>query len=134
VFGAHQSGPKRDRPLSSGQLAQQELVLLTPEFATRQQIDAYFARHRISPRIMLEANSIQALLEIVRRLPVATLLPDGITEEHTDLTPVPVEPSPPTRTVTLLRRDGAYESAAARTFTRLLDDFARARHTPRSRG
>jgi LysR family cyn operon transcriptional activator len=127
VFGAHQSMPRRDRPLSSSELAQQELVLLSREFATRQQIEEYFARHRVSPRIVVEANSIQAVLEIVHWLPVATLLPDAITDAHPDLTPVPIEPSPPTRTVTLLRRDGAYESAVARAFTHILYASVRAR-------
>ncbi|CAK7286268.1 transcriptional regulator CynR [Streptomyces misionensis] len=110
-----------------GALADRRLALLSGDFATRGHIDAYLERHGVSPRIAVEANSIQALTEVVQRTSLATVLPDAITHDHPRLTPVPLDPALPTRTVTLLGRADAYRSAATRAFTRLARDLVRAR-------
>ncbi|WP_445529390.1 transcriptional regulator CynR [Streptomyces cyslabdanicus] len=115
------------RPLPVEELTDRQLGLLNGDFATRSHIDAHFAAHRVQPRVTVEANSVQALVEIVRRTPIATVLPDAITHDHPHLHPVPLEPALPPRTVTLLRRGSAYQSAAARAFTRLTQDLVRAR-------
>ncbi|MFE4593274.1 transcriptional regulator CynR [Streptomyces laurentii] len=114
-------------PLPVHSLQDEQLALLSTDFATRGHIDAYLARHRTAPRTTIEANSVQALTEIVRRTPLATVLPDAVTHDHPHLAPVPLDPPLPTRTVTLLHREGAYASAAARAFTRLTHDLVRAR-------
>ncbi|KKZ75466.1 transcriptional regulator [Streptomyces showdoensis] len=119
--------PPPPGPLPVRALADRRLALLSGDFATRAHIDAYLAAHRVAPRIAVEANSIQALTEIVRRGPLATVLPDAITHEHPHLVPVPLDPPLPARTVTLLHRQGAYRSAAARAFVRLAHDLVRAR-------
>ncbi|MDK0523796.1 transcriptional regulator CynR [Streptomyces sp. ML-6] len=117
----------RGRPLPVRDLAEHRLALLSGDFATRGHIDAYFSAHGIEPRIVVEANSVQALTEIVERTPLVTVLPDAITHDNPRLVPVPLDPALPARTVTLLRREGAYRSAAARAFTRLARDLVRAR-------
>jgi LysR family cyn operon transcriptional activator len=114
-------------PLPVRALADEQLALLSGDFATRVHIDAYFARHRAAPRIAVEANSVQALTEIVRRTPLATVLPDAVTHDHPGLTPVALDPPLPTRTVTLLHREGAYRSAATRAFAELAQDLVRTR-------
>ncbi|MFJ9446654.1 transcriptional regulator CynR [Kitasatospora sp. NPDC101235] len=114
-------------PLPVHALKDEQLALLSEDFATRGHIDEYLARHRAAPRITVEANSVQALTEIVRRTNLATVLPDAVTHDHPHLTPVPLDPPLPTRTVTLLHREGAYRSAAARAFTRLTHDLVHAR-------
>ncbi|MFF3066718.1 transcriptional regulator CynR [Kitasatospora sp. NPDC057936] len=131
VTGPHHpaAGPA-GRPLPVRELADRQLALLSADFATRGHIDGYFARHRISPRIAVEADSIQALTEVVQRTPLATVLPDAVTHDHPRLTPVPLDPALPTRAVALLRRTDAYESAAARAFTRLTHDLVRMRGYP----
>ncbi|WP_327071198.1 transcriptional regulator CynR [Kitasatospora sp. NBC_01302] len=114
-------------PLPVRELASRQLALLSGDFATRGHIDAYFAGHRVQPRITVEANSIQALTEIVQRTDLATVLPDAITHDHPHLSPLPLEPALPARTVALLRRENAYRSTAARAFTRLTADHIRDR-------
>ncbi|WP_190127833.1 transcriptional regulator CynR [Streptomyces mashuensis] len=114
-------------PLPVHALEDRQLALLSGDFATRGHIDAYLARHGAAPRIAVEANSVQALTEIVRRTSVATVLPDAITDDHPALTPVPLDPPLPVRTVVLLRREGAYHSAASRAFTRLVRELVRER-------
>ncbi|WP_285708813.1 LysR substrate-binding domain-containing protein [Microtetraspora sp. NBRC 16547] len=100
---------------------------LSGEFATRGHIDAYFRRQRVSPRVVVEANSVQALIEIVQHGSVATVLPDAVTHDHPALRPIPLASALPTRTVTLLRRESAYQSAAARAFAAVVADHVRAR-------
>ncbi|GAA2986047.1 transcriptional regulator CynR [Streptomyces drozdowiczii] len=125
------AGRTTPAPLPARELTGRQLVLLSGDFATRSHIDTYFTRHRTTPRITVEANSIQALTEIVQRTGLATVLPDAITHDHPHLTLVPLDPPLPTRTVTLLRRAEAYESAATRAFTHLTHDLVRARgYTP----
>lgn len=104
------------RELPVRELAVHQLALLSGDFATRGHIDAYFAGQGVQPAIAVEANSINALTEIVRHTALATVLPDAITRDHPHLHPVPLDPPLPTRTVTLLRRESAYRSAAATAF------------------
>ncbi|MET9362750.1 transcriptional regulator CynR [Streptomyces sp. NPDC006632] len=113
--------------LTARDLGECQLALLSGDFATREHIDDYLGRHRVTPRIGVEANSIQALTEIVRRTPLATMLPDAVTHEHPGLAPVALDPPLPARTVTLLRRESGYRSAAAREFTRLTREVVRSR-------
>ncbi|MEV7414820.1 transcriptional regulator CynR [Streptomyces sp. NPDC089919] len=110
-------------PLPVRDLHGRELALLAAGFATRGHIDAHFARHRVVPRIAVEANSVQALTEIVRRTGLATVLPEAVAEGHPHLAPVPLDPPLPARTVALLHREGAYRPAAARAFARLAEDL-----------
>lgn len=118
-------------PLTVRDLATRRLVLLSEDFATREHVDAYLIGHGVRPHIAVEANSVQALTEIVRRTELATVLPDAVTHDHPYLRPVPLEPALPCRTVTLLRRESAYESAAARAFTELTAHLVRERLPPR---
>ncbi|ALR10169.1 transcriptional regulator [Mycobacteroides saopaulense] len=115
----HRLAAKR-RALPVRQLAHEALGLLSADFATRRDIDAYFSDLEVSPHIAVEANSISALLEFVRRGSLATVLPDAVAREHTDLRLVPLAPPMPTRTVELLRRNTAYHSAAARAFAEIV--------------
>ncbi|AKU95711.1 Cyn operon transcriptional activator [Labilithrix luteola] len=107
------------------------LVLLTAEFATREQIDRYCRQHDVRPRVLMEANSLSAVIEIVRRTNLATLLPSTITGERDDLAAIALEPSLLKRTAVLLQRKGAYRSAAARAFVELALEHAAA-HAARS--
>jgi LysR family cyn operon transcriptional activator len=104
----------------------ESLVLLNEEFATRHYIDRYCRQHGVAPRIAIEVNSISAVVEIVRRGRLATLLPDAIARENNALYAVKLEPALPQRTAALLQRKGAYRSAAARAFVEL------ARHTSKA--
>lgn len=108
-------------PVPISELAGLPLGLLSSDFATRLHVDEYFSKCQVPQNIAIESNSISALLELVRRGVVATVLPDAITSERPDLHPVPLEPSLPTRTVQLLQRASIYRSAATRAFVETLD-------------
>ncbi len=127
VIGTGRPGDGGQEPLPVRDLADRQLALLSGDFATRGHIDAYFTTHAVQPRIAVEANSIQVLTEIVRATTLATVLPNAITHGHPHLTPIPLDPALPARTVTLLRRESAYRSAATRAFTHLIHDHINTR-------
>jgi LysR family cyn operon transcriptional activator len=73
----------------------------------------------------MEVNSISAVIELVHRSTLATLLPAAIAREHGELRLVDLEPALPQRTAALLLRKGAYRSAATRAFIALaLEEYA----------
>ncbi|MBR8207485.1 transcriptional regulator CynR [Burkholderia cenocepacia] len=117
VNRGHALGGKRKAGLRA--LHGTPLVLLTAEFATRMQIDRYFREHDLQPRVLMEANSLGAVIEIVRRTNLATLLPATVAVEHDDLVAVALDPAGLRRTAVLLQRKGGYRSAAARAFVEL---------------
>lgn len=66
VGAAHPHADRRD-PLPVHELRDHQLALLSSDFATRLGIDEYFAEHGGQPRTGVEANSVGAPVEIVRR-------------------------------------------------------------------
>lgn len=124
VVGPRHPDVRRSGSLPVADLNERQLALLSEDFATRRHIDEHFAEHGVRPRIAVEANSINALTEIVRRTQFATVLPDAITRDHPHLFPIPLTPALPSRTVTVLRRESSYRSAAARAFTHLATEWA----------
>jgi LysR family transcriptional regulator, cyn operon transcriptional activator len=119
VGKSHPYAKKKRGPLTLQEFEREALVLLNEEFATRHYIDRYCRQHGVAPRIAMEVNSISAVIEIVQRSALATLLPAAIAREHSQLCLVDLEPALPQRTAALLLRQGAYRSAAARAFITL---------------
>lgn len=108
--------------VSAGTLAQQPLVLLSGDFATRRHIDRYCRELGVTPRIAIEANSLSAIVDIVRRGPLATILPAAVAREQPGLHALFLQPALPPRSVALLGRKGAYRSAACVAFRQLAMD------------
>ncbi|WDD96335.1 transcriptional regulator CynR [Burkholderia sp. FERM BP-3421] len=120
--GHHQA--RRQRPLAPADLADEPLILLSRAFATRVNIDQYFAAHGVAPRVAIEVESLNALLEIVGGDRLATVLPAAVAARHAGLSVVELTPSLPRRTAALLTRRGAYRSAAARALVACLEALA----------
>lgn len=112
----------RDHPLAKRRtmkldaLNELSLVLLSTEFSTRDQIDRRCLQHGIRPRVLMEVNSVSAVVEIILRTNLSTLLPAAIAGEHEELAAITLDPPLLQRTAVLMRRKGAYETAAARAF------------------
>jgi LysR family cyn operon transcriptional activator len=113
----------RGAAVSPRQLAELPLASFTGMFVSRRYIDDYCSLHGIEPRIALEANSISAVLEIIRRGELAAILPSAMQNEHRDLRYISLDPPFPIRAVALLRRQGAYRTAASIAFCTLLKDM-----------
>ena len=105
-------------------LNQEALILLSAEFATRAQIDRNCRQHGIQPKVQMEANSISAVLNVVQRTGLATLLPAAIVREYDDLAALELAPTLLERTASLLQRKEAWQSAAAREFIAMAQQAA----------
>jgi LysR family cyn operon transcriptional activator len=119
VVGKSHPCARRTRAMALGGFEGLALVLLNEAFATRGYVDRYCRQHGVAPQIAIEVNSVSAVVEIVRRGRLATVLPVAIADESTDLCAIRLEPPLPRRTAALLRRKGAYRSAATRAFVAL---------------
>jgi LysR family cyn operon transcriptional activator len=126
VVGKSHRHAKKRGALTLPEFENERLVLLNEAFATRRYIDRYCHQHGVTPRIAMEANSISAVIEIVQRSTLATLLPAAISREHGELRLVHLEPALPQRTAALLLRKGAYRSAATRAFITLAIEESKA--------
>ncbi len=124
VVGPGHRHARRQRPLAPADLADEPLILLSRAFATRVNIDQYFAAHGVAPRVAIEVESLHALLEIVGGDRLATVLPAAVAARHAGLSVVELMPSLPRRTAALLTRRGAYRSAAARALVACLEALA----------
>jgi LysR family cyn operon transcriptional activator len=97
-----------------------ELALLTRDFITRHHIDNYLQACQVAPKVAVEVNTIGALVEIVRHSNLVTLLPEAIAGQVAGLRNLPLAPPPPPRTVMLLQRKDAYQSAATRALREVI--------------
>ena len=122
-------------PLNGHALEHEPLALLNANFALRRHFDVYCLEHSITPRIAIEANSVNVLVELVRLGRLATVLPDSIACAHRGLYPVMLIPELPHHTVTLICRKGAYKSPACRAFGELAAEWCvqRCHATPSKR-
>lgn len=110
-------------------LSSQPLMLLTNEFATRAQIERYCHQYEVRPRVLMEANSLSAVIEVVRQTELATLLPSNIASVHADLVAIPLTPSILQRTAVLMQRKGVYQIAAAQEFIALAHKHCQKHHS-----
>ncbi len=104
-------------------LSEQELVLLSHEFVTRGQIERYWRQHNIQPKVLMEANSLSAVIEIVRHTQLTTLLPANIVNNRDELIAINLAPYLLQRTAVMLQRKGSYQSAAACAFIELAHQY-----------
>jgi LysR family transcriptional regulator, cyn operon transcriptional activator len=122
IVGKHHT-KMRKAVVTAKELAQMDLALLDASFSTRRLADHYFRSKNLRPKIVVEANSIEALMEIVRHTDLVTLLPENIV--RTGLAAVRLQPALETRRAALLRRRNAYCSAATKAFMAMAQDMTK---------
>lgn len=117
----------RDHPLyehqdalSAEEVARLEFALLTPDYITRTCIDEYFTQAQITPKVVIEVNSVNTLLEVIRYSAIATILPEPIATQDRALRKLSMRGAAPERGAALLRRKNNYHSAAALAFVELV--------------
>ncbi|MGY2488487.1 transcriptional regulator CynR [Cupriavidus sp. CP313] len=119
VVGPQHPHARKRTALSLKQFGQERFILLNEQFATRHYINRYCRQHGLVPQIAMESNSVSAVIEIVRRTRMATMLPSAVASNQEGLFRIKLEPEPPHRVAALLQRKGGYRSAAARAFVEL---------------
>jgi len=128
VGEGHPLAGRREK-LDPEAFARQPLVLLNGDFATRQFIDLFYQRISVRPRVVMQASTISAIIDMVRCGQLATILPQAIASADRQLHPLRLEIPISVRQAVLLQRKDAYRSAAARAFVELLSDYATGLHT-----
>ncbi len=119
VVGAQHKFAACTGPVTPQMLENEQLGVLSLDFVTRGHVDDYLRAQGIVPRIAIETNTISALIEVVRRSDVVTVLPEAIGLLHADLRNVRIVPEPQPRTASLLYRREVYRSAASIAFAAL---------------
>src|SRR6266404_2005029 len=102
IVGQEHPAATGDREMDTAALAAESLALLGPTFATRVMVDRYLRRHGVQPHVAVEANSIAAIVEIVRVVRLATILPETVAQEQAGLSVVRLTPAIDSRRVALL--------------------------------
>ncbi|REF25542.1 LysR family transcriptional regulator [Xenorhabdus cabanillasii] len=110
--------------ITLNELNDEKLILLSAEFATRAQIDRSFRQMGLHPQVQMEMNSISAVLEVIRRTSLSTLLPAAIAMQDKELVAIPLAGCQLERTAVLIQRKGAWETAAARVFIEVAQELA----------
>ncbi len=107
----------RAHPLAGARLATagldaQPLILLSSEFATREQIDRYCRLHRLEPDVRMEANPgpFCRLFEAN----VSNALPAAIAGQFDDVVAIELRPALLQRTACLLQRQAPAERRSTR--------------------
>src|SRR6202040_2733784 len=126
IVGQGHPAANSDREMDSEALAAEPLALLGPTFATRAMVDRYLRSVGVHPYVAVEANSIAAIVEMVRRAGLATILPEVVAQEQMGLYVVRLAPAIDSLRVALLQRRGSYRSAASRAFVAVAQDYAKA--------
>ena len=126
IVGQEHPAANGDREMDAAALAAEPLALLGPTFATRGVVDRYLRRNGVHPHVVVEANSIAAIVEIVRLAGLATILPEPVAQEQRGLCIVGLTPAIDSRRVALLQRRSGYRSAASRAFVAVAQDYAKA--------
>lgn len=108
--------------VTAKELAQMPLAILDASFSTRRLVDHYLRSKHLQASIVVEANSIEALTDIVRHTDLATILPANVIRPG--LVAIKLQPAMETRRAALLRRRHAYCSAATRAFIAIAQEMA----------
>ena len=114
----------REEPLTLNQLAAEEFILLNHHFATRLQIDHCLQRAGFHPQVTIEMHSINAILDIIQRTQLVTILPLNVAAQRTGLVTRLLEEATLERTAVLMQRKGARPKAAARIFAEIARELA----------
>jgi LysR family cyn operon transcriptional activator len=118
VGDAHTLAGKTRVPMRT--LGELDLVLLTPEFASRQIVERFCADQKLAPRIVLEMNAIEPILAIVRHAPLATVVSAGAVHDASGLRVLRLTQPTPKRWAALLWRRGGHRSAAAQRMAEMI--------------
>ena len=117
---AQNHGLARRKSITLAELDELPLVLPTRAFATRRLIDDRLQESQVHPRIVVEMNDIDGLLEIVRLGTGATVLSRRAAADSRDLALIRITEPQMARTAALLWHREAYRTTASIAFAGLI--------------
>lgn len=95
------------------------MALLNSQFALRRHFDLYALEQAITPRVVVECNSLGLILQSVGQGRLVTVLPTTIALTQPRLTALPVAPELPHYTIALVSAKGGYRSPACQAFVEM---------------
>lgn len=131
VGNAHPRAGLKDT-ISVEEFGRESLALLNTDFALRGHIDRYCLEHHITPKVIIESNSLNVIIELIQVGSLATVLPHSIVRSQCGIYSIPLSPELPTKAITLYYRKGGYKSPACDAFIELAPEWAarRIKETP----
>lgn len=118
VPAAHPFASRRNVRFS--QLAGVPLAMLGVRFATRRLLDGYFQRAGVQPDVIVEIDSVDALLQLVQKGTAAAFLPGRMLGRAPRVRLITVLDPTPVRPAGLVWRRSSFRSAAASAFAETL--------------
>jgi LysR family cyn operon transcriptional activator len=113
---------QKRRSVNVAELAAQPLVLLSPQYCTRQLVDRAFTQARIRPKVQVEMNSVESILSTVRQGRLVSVLPSlALCQNDEGVRAVTLVKPTPRRTVGLLWIRGAHRRTAAQAFAQITE-------------
>ena len=107
------------------QLAEVPLAMLSERFRTRRLVDSYFQQAEVSPKVVVEMDSVDALYRVVEQGVAAAFLPARTTRASARVRLLQVTDPRPVRAAGLIWRRSGYRSAAALAFVDQLNQVLR---------
>lgn len=120
------------KPVSTKVFETEPMVLLNSKFALRRHFDLYCLERGITPRVALESNSLNMIVQAVSLGRMVTVLPTTIACTQPRIRAVPLQHELPHHTIALVCAKGAYRSPSCDAFVNLAAhwNFSRCPVTP----
>lgn len=106
------------------ELHRQRIVLLSREFATRALLEACFSSVGADPDVVVEMNTIAPMLDLVRRLPIAAIVPEQALAKAPGLHLVRIESPKPIRTPSIVWKRGKAQPEPVKSFAQIVKAMA----------
>ena len=120
----------RQQRISLSRLNGEPLILLSREFPLRQQIDRCFASRGITPQIVMEMNSNEAILATIRSSTHATICAARTLVDTSSLHAMKLADPELKRTTAILWRKDSYRSAAANVIAQMIKNAYKLPNSP----
>lgn len=114
----------KQKEISAHELGHESLAMLNTSFALRHHFDIYCMENKIEPRVTVDTNSLNVIIEMVQLGPLATILPSSIIRTECGLYPIAIVPMLPIKEINLVCRKGIDKTPACQAFTQLAMDWA----------
>jgi len=119
VVGVTHPLAARSAAVSPTVFEQEPMALLNGQFALRRHFDLYALEQALTPRVVVESNSLGMILQTVGQGRLVTVLPTTIAASQPRLRALPVAPDLPHYTIALVSTKGSYHSPACQAFVSL---------------
>ena len=96
------------------------MVLLHPQFQTRQLLDDCFEAAGAEPLVVVQFNSVAPMIELIRQTGLAGIIAETAVSPSADLRVVPLEDPTPIRTPGMLWKKGATRSPMIKHFANII--------------